>query len=49
MIAARQPLRRIHDRIWPKPDTTARRLSGLTQPDDLAEWFGETPRRFYRL
>lgn len=27
----------------------ARRLSGLTQPDDLAALFGETARRFYRL
>lgn len=27
----------------------ARRLSGLTQPDDLADLFGETARRFYRL
>lgn len=27
----------------------ARRLSGLSQPDDLAALFGETARRFYRL
>jgi len=27
----------------------ARRLSGLTQPDDLVALFGETARRFYRL